>query len=73
LVGGVGRATEVEEDIDPAVARAALEEPDKLLTAGSALIDDLLRCNEAFAHVVSNVIQVQENSIVQELAASMSR
>ena len=42
-MGGVGRATEVEEDIDPAVARAALDEPDTLLTAGSALIDDLLR------------------------------
>ena len=44
LVGGVGRATEVEEDIDPALARAAVTEPDKLLIAGSALIDDQLKC-----------------------------
>lgn len=43
LVGGVGRATEEEEDIDPALAREALRDPSKLMGAGSALIDNLLK------------------------------
>lgn len=43
LVGGVGRATEVEEDIDVVLAREALRDPSKLLTTGSDMINDLLK------------------------------
>lgn len=42
-MGGVGRATEVEEDIDVVLAREALRDPSKLLTTGSDMINDLLK------------------------------
>ena len=44
LVNGVGRATEEEEDIDPALAREALRDPSKLFSTGSDLINNLLKC-----------------------------
>ena len=43
-MGGVGRATEEEEDIDPALAREALRDPSKLMSTGSDLINNLLKC-----------------------------
>ena len=39
----MGRATEVEEDIDVVLAREALRDPSKLLTTGSDMINDLLK------------------------------
>ncbi len=39
MEGGVGRATEVEEDIDPATGRDFLEHPDKLLALESPILE----------------------------------
>ncbi|KAK9862383.1 hypothetical protein WJX84_002438 [Apatococcus fuscideae] len=38
IVGGVGRAEELEEDVDPKAARSFLGEPDKLLNLNSPLM-----------------------------------
>lgn len=40
MVGGVGTATEDEEDVNPAEARTWLQDPDKLLNLqGSAILE----------------------------------
>lgn len=42
MVGGVGTATEVEEDCDPAEARKWLKDPDALLNLkGSPILEQL--------------------------------
>ena len=38
LQGGVGRAEELEEDVDPKLARSFLGEPDKLLNLDTPLM-----------------------------------
>lgn len=44
MVGGVGTATEVEEDVDPAEARTWLTNPDALLNLqGSDILEKLRR------------------------------
>lgn len=43
IVDGVGRATEVEEDVDPVAARAFLDDPALLAKLDSALMADCRR------------------------------
>lgn len=41
LEGGIGRATEVEEDVDPLLARTFLAEPNGLLDLDCQVVQDL--------------------------------
>ena len=43
-MGGVGRAEELEEDVDPKAARSFLGEPDKLLNLNSPLMKKIKQC-----------------------------
>ena len=61
LVGGVGRATEEEEDIDPALAREALRDPSKLMSTGSDLINNLLKCALLSARTVTGCLPTPHN------------
>ncbi|GAQ78699.1 hypothetical protein KFL_000170450 [Klebsormidium nitens] len=42
LTDGVGRSEELEEEIEPALARACVVEPSKVLTAGSPLLNQMV-------------------------------
>lgn len=48
LVGGIGRGTELETDIDPIKARELLQHPDGLLQLKIDFVDNLCRCLPRF-------------------------
>ena len=44
LKEGIGRGSEVEEDVDPLYARTFMEHPENLLHLQSEILQNILRC-----------------------------
>ena len=53
IIGGIGRGSEEEHDIDPEAAREYLQAPSKLLDLDSPIIQRLIKCDasQVFAYL----------------------
>ncbi len=64
ITDGVGRGSEVEDDVDPAAAREFLKNPSKLLELDLPFIQELKQCATRTPEAVVDFFSYRNNSAI---------